>query len=81
MWGAGAPGNFNDQVQAYFQQGLAMRTNNNPQQPLVFFCAGVQCWESYNAALRALRMGYREVYWYRGGVDAWRAAGLPLSPP
>ena len=81
MWGAGAPGNFNDQVQSYFQQGLAMRTNNNPQQPLVFFCRGVQCWESYNAALRALRMGYREVYWYRGGLDAWRAAGLPLSPP
>jgi hypothetical protein len=43
-----------------------MRTNNNPQQPLVFFCACVECWESYNAALRALRLGYREVYWYRG---------------
>lgn len=81
MPAAGIPGNFYDQVQAGFQQALAMRTNNNPQQPLVFFCAGVECWESYNAALRALRLGYREVYWYRGGVTSWQAAGLPLYPP
>jgi PQQ-dependent catabolism-associated CXXCW motif protein len=78
---AGSPGNFYDQVQAGFQRALAMRTNNNPQQPLVFFCAGVECWESYNAALRALWIGYREVYWYRGGVTSWQAAGLPLYPP
>jgi len=43
--------------------------------------AGAECWESYNAALRALRLGYREVYWYRGGVASWQAAGLPLYPP
>jgi rhodanese-related sulfurtransferase len=43
----------------------------------VFFCSGVRCWLSYNAALRAVRGGYANVYWYRGGIDAWRAAGLP----
>ena len=81
MPAAGSPGNFYDQVQSGFRQALAMRTNNNPQQPLVFFCAGAECWESYNAALRAIRLGYREVYWYRGGVASWQAAGLPLYPP
>jgi PQQ-dependent catabolism-associated CXXCW motif protein len=81
MPAAGSPGNFYDQIQSGFQQALAMRTNNNPQQPLIFFCAGAKCWESYNAALRALRLGYREVYWYRGGVASWQAAGLPLYPP
>jgi PQQ-dependent catabolism-associated CXXCW motif protein len=81
MPAAGTPGNFSDQIQAGFRQALAMRTNNNPQQPLVFFCAGAECWESYNAALRAVRLGYHEVYWYRGGVASWQAAGLPLYPP
>jgi PQQ-dependent catabolism-associated CXXCW motif protein len=81
MTAAGIPGNFYDQVQAGFRQALAMRTNNNPQQTLVFFCASAKCWESYNAALRALRLGYREVYWYRGGVTSWEAAGLPLNSP
>jgi PQQ-dependent catabolism-associated CXXCW motif protein len=81
MPAAGTPGNFFDQIQAGFRQALAMRTNNNPQQPLVFFCAGAECWESYNAALRAVRLGYHDVYWYRGGVASWQAAGLPLYPP
>lgn len=29
---------------------------------------------SYNAALRAINMGFTQVYWYRGGVEAWRQA-------
>jgi rhodanese-related sulfurtransferase len=47
--------------------------------PIVFFCEGVGCWESYNAALRAEKMGFTRVYWYRGGLDAWKEAGLPMN--
>lgn len=25
----------------------------------------------YNAALRAINMGYTQVYWYRDGIEAW----------
>jgi PQQ-dependent catabolism-associated CXXCW motif protein len=46
-------------------------------QALVIFCESSLCWQSYNAALRAAADGYVNVYWYRGGVAAWRAAGLP----
>ena len=60
---------------------LATRTNNNLDAPIGFFCYGAQCWESYNAALRAMRLGYREVLWYRGGLAAWKAAGLPTAEP
>ena len=49
-------------------------TNNNLNMPLVFFCPGVKCWESYNAALRAINLGYSKVYWYRGGISSWTAA-------
>lgn len=51
--------------------------------PLVFHCQSTQCWMSYNAALRAIHMGYTQVYWYRGGVEAWQSvqqaasAGMP----
>jgi PQQ-dependent catabolism-associated CXXCW motif protein len=47
--------------------------------PLVFFCVNSQCWLSYNASLRAAALGYTNVYWYRGGIESWRAAGLPLA--
>ena len=33
-----------------------------------------------NAALRAIRLGYQNVHWYRGGIEAWKEAGLSLAP-
>jgi PQQ-dependent catabolism-associated CXXCW motif protein len=46
--------------------------------PIVFFCGSPRCWAGYNAALRAVSMGYLNVDWYRGGVAAWDAAELPI---
>ncbi len=47
--------------------------------PVVFYCMGSQSWHSANAAMRALRAGYTNVLWYRGGIQAWQAAGLPTT--
>lgn len=69
--GAAQPGSFSDQVQQQFGQYLQQVTQGNTQLPLVFYCQGTYCWMSYNAALRAINLGYRQVYWYRGGVEAW----------
>ena len=30
---------------------------------------------AYNASLRAVKLGYSNVLWYRGGHEAWRLAG------
>jgi rhodanese-related sulfurtransferase len=46
---------------------------------LIFFCFGPRCWLSYNAALRATRLGYTDVRWYRGGLEAWGAGGGALT--
>jgi rhodanese-related sulfurtransferase len=48
---------------------------------MVFFCANARCWLSYNAALRAVRLGYSGVRWYRGGIDAWGRSGGALVEP
>ncbi|MBV8565909.1 MAG: sulfurtransferase [Methylobacteriaceae bacterium] len=77
---ARAPGNFQDQTQQQLSQYLSQLTRGNPQVPLVFYCLGVNCWQSYNAALRAIHLGYRNVLWYRGGLEAWSKAGLPTQP-
>jgi rhodanese-related sulfurtransferase len=34
---------------------------------------------SWNAAKRALALGYKNVAWYPDGTDGWEAAGLPLQ--
>ena len=78
---AAQPGSFNDQTQQGFGQFLQQLTGGNQDAALVFYCASSQCWMSYNAALRAINLGYRNVLWYRGGIEAWSYAGLPMMSP
>ena len=75
--GAGAKGKFNDDIQQQLGQRLEELTSNDRKRMLVFYCAALDCWSSYNAALRAVNLGYSNVYWYRGGLAAWYEAGLP----
>lgn len=77
--GAGDYGDFRDEIQRNLGSRLAAATGLDLKRPIVFFCQGARCWESYNAALRARVMGYRNIFWYRGGLASWDAAGLPLE--
>ena len=72
-------GSFDDSVQREFGQYLNQVTQGKQDVPLVFYCGSTMCWMSYNAALRAVNMGYRNVLWYRGGLEAKRAAGQPVQ--
>lgn len=73
-------GSFNDQTQQQFSQMLQQGTQGRKDIPLIFYCLSNQCWMSYNAALRAINAGYTNVLWYRGGIEAWKMAGLPMQP-
>ena len=77
---ASEPGSFDDQVSQQFGQFLSQITGGNRDVPMIFYCASVQCWMSYNASLRAINLGYRNVLWYRGGIETWQAVGGPLVP-
>jgi PQQ-dependent catabolism-associated CXXCW motif protein len=70
---AGSPGSFYDDTQRKLAIRLDNLTANNPNRKIVFFCRGAECWESYNAALRAEHAGYRNILWYRGGLNSWQA--------
>ena len=47
--------------------------------PVIFACNGVECWLSYKAAKVATTKGFKSVYWLRGGLPEWEAAGLPTE--
>lgn len=51
-------------------------TKGDRTRAIVFFCLSAKCWLSHNAALRAVALGYENVYWYRGGINAWKKAKL-----
>lgn len=46
--------------------------------PLVFACNGAECWKSYKASKAAVKAGYTQVHWFRGGLPEWRAGQRPL---
>jgi PQQ-dependent catabolism-associated CXXCW motif protein len=77
---AGGGQGFDDRIQQAMQQMLQQGTGGNRAAPLVFFCLGPECWLSYNAALRAVKLGYTNVAWYRGGLEAWAQNRLPMQP-
>jgi PQQ-dependent catabolism-associated CXXCW motif protein len=73
----GGLGDFDAAEEQRFLDVLARLSGHDKGREIVFFCSGSRCWLSYNAALRATRAGYTNVFWYRGGIEAWREAGLP----
>lgn len=65
-------------TQRYFEDGLSALTKGDRHKLLVLYCLK-DCWMSWNAAKRALAMGYDRVAWFPDGVDGWKAAGLPIE--
>lgn len=72
-------GALSTQAEAYFGDGLAAASGRDRRKPLVFFCER-DCWMSWNAAKRALGLGYTAVSWFPDGTDGWAEAGLPRVP-
>jgi PQQ-dependent catabolism-associated CXXCW motif protein len=61
-------------VDDFFRQRLSTATGDHLGRPLVIYCHR-SCWLSWNAAKRAISYGYRNVYWFRDGIEGWKAAG------
>jgi PQQ-dependent catabolism-associated CXXCW motif protein len=78
--GAGDTGSVGDPIQERLGKKLGVLTGGDKSVPVVVFCLSQTCWLSYNASLRVKALGYTNVYWYRGGRDAWKASGAQLTP-
>jgi PQQ-dependent catabolism-associated CXXCW motif protein len=65
-------------TEEYFRAGLEQATGRDRSRALVFYCL-MNCWMSWNAAKRAISIGYSNVVWYPDGTDGWQFAGLALE--
>lgn len=64
--------------QKYFSDGLERLTKGDKARRVVFFCLR-DCWMSWNAAKRAMGMGYTNVIWFPDGTDGWKDFALPIA--
>lgn len=46
---------------------------------VMFYSDGPVGWKSYKAAVIAIRNGYTNVSWFRGGTAEWEATGFPYE--
>jgi PQQ-dependent catabolism-associated CXXCW motif protein len=65
-------------VDEFFRKQLATATGNDLSRQVIVYCHRT-CWLSWNAAKRAIGYGYRNVYWYRDGIEGWQAAHFPTA--
>jgi PQQ-dependent catabolism-associated CXXCW motif protein len=75
VWLYGAGSGLGSGEKSRFVAALEQLSGGDKSRPVVFLCLGAECWLSYNASLHAIEAGHTNVYWFRGGTDAWRGAG------
>jgi len=52
---------------------------DNKDKRIVIYCGFVKCTRSHNGAAWAVRLGYKDVFRYPGGIFAWKGADYPIE--
>jgi len=52
---------------------------DNKDRLIVIYCGFVKCTRSHNGAAWAVKLGYKNVYRYPGGIFAWKGADFPIE--
>jgi len=74
---AGIGGTLSDRAQERLGRKMVELTGGDLSKPIVAVGWNSERFDGYNLALRLVALGYTNVHWYRGGREAWEAAGLP----
>ncbi|HET6183302.1 MAG TPA: tetratricopeptide repeat protein [Acetobacteraceae bacterium] len=69
-----------DEFQPRLGRAVLGVTNGDLDRPIIAYGWNSERWGARNLVLRLIALGYRNVYWYRGGREAWARAGYELAP-
>jgi rhodanese-related sulfurtransferase len=67
-----------DQARQGLKSWLDRQLNGQASRRLITFSWNAARWHARNLALELIALGYPNVSWYRGGVEAWDVAGYPV---
>jgi hypothetical protein len=68
-----------DEQRGALKAWLGPLLDGNPSRRLITISWNAERWHGRNLALELVALGYPNVSWYRGGLEAWDAAGLPVQ--
>lgn len=58
---------------------VALELPEDKDEPLVFYCYGESCANSYEAALAVRKSGYSNVHWLLNGFKEWKDKSFPVG--
>jgi rhodanese-related sulfurtransferase len=61
------------------QEDYVQLLGSDKEKPVIIYCGFVKCTRSHNGAAWAVKLGYKNVYRYSGGVFAWKGANYPVE--
>ena len=61
------------------KQALIKMLGPDKDRLIVFYCGFTKCTRSHNGAMWAVKLGYKNVYRYPGGIKAWMQADYPVE--
>jgi len=67
--------NLDNKTKAAFEKILGPNKNRL----IVVYCGFTKCTRSHNGAMWAVKLGYKNVYRYPGGIKAWMEADYPVE--
>jgi class 3 adenylate cyclase/TolB-like protein len=79
LWGGGIGGSTSDAFQERLGRVTQLLSGGDKAIPIVTVGWNSERYQGRNLALRLVALGYTEVYWYRGGREAWDVANLPKA--
>jgi DNA-binding winged helix-turn-helix (wHTH) protein/TolB-like protein/tetratricopeptide (TPR) repeat protein len=71
-------GTLDDQAREDLKSWLDGQLNGQTSRRVITFSWNAERWNARNLALELSALGYPNVSWYRGGVEAWDVAGYPV---
>jgi TolB-like protein/tetratricopeptide (TPR) repeat protein len=77
LQGTGHGAEFSERVQNRLAHKIIDLTKNDLAAPVVVFCRNSERFTAYNLVLRLISLGCTNIYWYRGGIEAWLSNNLP----
>jgi adenylate cyclase len=75
--GSGRGGELSGPMTERLGRMLHEMTEGDLSAPIVAMGWNSERFDGRNLALRMAALGYKQVYWFRGGREAWEVAGLP----
>jgi len=77
-----------DRKQGYIEGSISLPDNDTncntlaqiipkKDSPVLFYCNGVKCGRSVISSRIAVGCGYKNIYWFRGGIEEWKKKRFP----